>query len=430
MKHTFTAVLLVQVAVLAHADTFTAPHVRVEYVGLDEEHVEAIAGVVSAAWQVYVDDFAANLPGTVITDARCARQPTRLFTDGHDHIFLTLSSTQKLAPPAKSGVFNVYGLCHELGHMMMYRLLEDRDWMTTAAAEGWAHYAGSVVIDSVHAAKGDSLWCYPYDYSSDGTARLERQLAGIQPSEVERGAGAWRELERIIDHGGFARLFRAWQAADIDPTEPTDALLAAATGAFPAKAVALKTWWKDAAPLLVEPVKASTTKAVRVSSRLLTGQPLVLAFDDDASEGKRSIAGGGHARKFTAPGNDWYLRAVSLYGARYGRPRESSKFDIALCDAEMQRIALWKKPYTTFERGQLGWERIELPPTKVPREFYICFDFHPTATKGVYVAYDDSTSGNSLVATPGKPGAPLREGDWMIRVELDQLKTADALSGE
>jgi len=31
------------------------------------------------------------------------------------------------------------------------------------------------------------------------------------------------------------------------------------------------------------------------------------------------------------------------------------------------------------------------------------------------------------VGTPGKQGVPLREGDWMIRVELDQPKEADPL---
>jgi hypothetical protein len=390
-----------------------------------------IAQVVSAARQAYVDEFAADMPATVIVEVECGpSHSTRLYTDGRDHIFLSLSGARKLAPPPASGVFNLYGLCHELGHVMMYRLLEDRDWMTSAAAEGWAHYAGSVVVDAVYTAEGQSIWFEPYDYRSDGTMRLERQLAGERPSKVTQGAGLWRDLERVIGRRGFAKLFSAWQAAAIDPAKPEAALLATAVKSFPQREMALTTWWRKAAPLFVQPVSVSRTKAVRVSADRLTGEPLKLAHDDDTSEGKRSIAGGGHARKFTAPGESWYVSAVSVYGARYGRPRQTGTFDVALCDAEMQRIAIWKKPYMTFERGPSQWVRMEVEPTRVPREFYICLDFQPTATKGVYVAYDDSTRGNSLVARPGRPGSPFEPGDWMIRVELDQLEESDPLGGE
>jgi hypothetical protein len=428
MRAVSAVVVLVNIAVFAAADTVTRPHVRVEYSGIERNQAESIANVISTARQIYAEDFGADMPEMFAMEVEYgASHPTRLYTDGRDHIFLSLSSPKKLAPPAVSGVFNLYGFCHELGHVMMYRLLEERDWMTTAAAEGWAHYAGSVVADGIYAAKGESIWFEPYDYRADGTARLERQLAGERPSEVAQGAGLWRELERIIGRRGFAKLFRAWQAAGIDPAKPEEALLATAIKAFPQSEAALEAWWQKAAPLFVQPIRISRTEAEHVRADRLTGNPLELAYDDDASEGKRSIAGGGHARKFSAPGEDWYIRAVSVYGSRYGRPRESGKFDIALCDGEMQRIAVWKKPYMTFDRGPLRWVRMDVPPTRVPREFYICLDFQPTATKGVYVAYDDSTHGNSLVARPGQPGSPFEAGDWMIRIELDQLKEADAL---
>ncbi len=431
MRTVYTVVVLVSVAVLATAETVTGPHVRVDYSGINPRQARSIAEVISAARQVYVGEFAADMPATVIAEVECgSSHPTRLYTDGRDHIFLSLSSARKLAPPPASGVFNLYGFCHELGHVMMYRLLKERDWMTSAAAEGWAHYAGSVVVDAVYAAEGQSIWFEPYDYRADGTMRLERQLAAEHPSKVDRGAGLWRDLERIIGRRGFVKLFAAWQAAVIEPAKPEQALLATVVKSFPQREAALKTWWRKAAPLFAQPASVSRTKAVRVSTDRLTGKPLELAYDDDADEGKRSIAGGGHARRFTAPGESWYVSAVSVYGARYGRPRETGTFVVALCDAEMQRITIWKKPYMTFERGPLQWVRMEVEPTRVPREFYICLDFRPTATKGVYVAYDDSTRGNSLVAKPGRPGSPFEHGDWMIRVELDQLKESDPLGGD
>jgi hypothetical protein len=71
--------------------------------------------------------------------------------------------------------------------------------------------------------------------------------------------------------------------------------------------------------------------------------------------------------------------------------------------------------------------RIEVPPTLVPGAFNVCVVFRPTAQSGVFVSYDTSTQGDSRVATPGAAGDVLKQGDWMIRVELDRPKTADPL---
>lgn len=75
-----------------------------------------------------------------------------------------------------------------------------------------------------------------------------------------------------------------------------------------------------------------------------------------------------------------------------------------------------------------------MPPTRVPpgeEGSYVVLDFRPAATQGVYVSFDASTKGTddpgSLVATPGRKGNALPGGDWMIRVELDRPKAADAL---
>ena len=55
-----------------------------------------------------------------------------LFNDGDRSVFLTVRSAKDFRKPADSGVFLVYGLCHEIGHLAMYRAVRDRRWMTTA----------------------------------------------------------------------------------------------------------------------------------------------------------------------------------------------------------------------------------------------------------------------------------------------------------
>jgi hypothetical protein len=285
------------------------------------------------------------------------------------------------------------------------------------------------VVDRVYAAKGEKVWPEPYDYRADGTARLTKQLASASPDEVVCGAGRWQALEAVIGIKEFAKLFAAWQAADINPSKPAEKLEAALVAVRPEKADALKKGFADAAPLLVAARRESGFARVELPAAKIESKPLTLAGDDGSADGKRSIAGGGHARQFDAPaGGEWYLRAVSIHGARYGPAAPpADTFDVALCDAEMRPIAVWKQPYKLFERGQAKWVRIETPPTLVPAAFNVCVVFRPTARNGVFVSSDSSADGHSRVATPGEAGNPLKQADRMIRVELDRPKTADAL---
>ena len=81
--------------------------------------------------------WAFDMPETVIVRVTLApgRRP-RLYNDGRDRLFLTVGSTESLLQPSKSGTFHIYGLCHEVAHLAMYRLIRDHSWATTAAAEG------------------------------------------------------------------------------------------------------------------------------------------------------------------------------------------------------------------------------------------------------------------------------------------------------
>src|SRR5689334_1098007 len=104
------------------AKTAEAPHVRVTYDGIDANQADAIAQTLSAARDAYVRDFGFDMPETVVCTVTCrAGEPVRLYNDGSDRLFLSMPSKDKLAKPSVSGVSNLYGLCHELGHIAMYR---------------------------------------------------------------------------------------------------------------------------------------------------------------------------------------------------------------------------------------------------------------------------------------------------------------------
>jgi hypothetical protein len=392
---------------------------------VSHEYGEALAEALAAAREIYVQDFAFNMPETVTLTITCdPKSSVELYTNGQDSMFMSLSSPKQLAAPTKSGIFHLYGICHELGHIAMYRLLTNREWMSGDAAEGWAHYAGSVVLDRVYERKGPNFWPDPYDYRQDGTARLQNDLMSKSPSGTALAAAQWLKLDSIIGHAGFAQLFSVWQSTPFDFVNPSNDLLTALSGFSPEKKMTLKEWWGSAAPLFLQPVQVSLFKTREAAPSNLTGKPVTISLDDGIMDDMKSIAGGGYGRRFSTPSEgDWYITAVWLHGERYGDEAPPSiNFDIALCDADAKLIKIWKKPYSLFESGAMKWVRLEVPPTLVPKTFYACFNFNPTASNGVYVAYDTSTTGNSIKSRPGSPPIKLEKSDWMIRIELQAAK--------
>jgi RNA polymerase sigma factor (sigma-70 family) len=155
------------------------------------------------------------------------------------------------------------------------------------------------------------------------------------------------------------------------------------------------------------------------------GQARELALDDGTMKGKRSIAGGGHAVRFEAPGEGWTLTAVKVHGSRYGYPRPPQEdFKVFLCDEKFQPIAEFAFPYSKFERGEPKWVTLEVKPTQLPKTFILGVDFDPAQTKGVYVSHDKEGSGRSFVGLPKEEPRPFKQGDWLIRAKVAPGKTS------
>lgn len=149
-------------------------HALVRYAGIGEAQAEAIGTVVEATRQVAIERYGFDMPTTITIRVDCQQDnKVRLFNDGQDRLNLSLRSPDQLRPPGESGIFHLYGLCHEVGHLAMYRAIPRHGWLNSAGAEGWAHFIGSQMADGVYEVHGESAWCFPYDYREDGTARLE-----------------------------------------------------------------------------------------------------------------------------------------------------------------------------------------------------------------------------------------------------------------
>lgn len=416
-----------------HEQIYRGDHALVRYTGVEPAQAEAIATVVEAARQVAIDQYGFDMPNTItITVDSGPKNKVRLFNDGRDRLSLSLKSDEQLRPPLESGIFHVYGLSHEVGHLAMYRAIPQHSWLNSVGAEGWAHYSGSQIVDGVYEAESESAWCYPYDYRKDGSARLEAQLSSEHPGEIAQGAALWKELAEYIGPAQIAPLFKAWGAADIDPADPGSALRRVLLDLHDDEKIA--DWWNRAEPLLIRAQPRSGFAVRTAKPTDLMRKPSNLALDDGKPAGKRSIAGGGHAVTFDAPGPGWYLTQVRILGSRYGHPRPPAEdFSVWLCDEDGQVIREFKFPYKVFAKGNPRWIQLQTEPTETPPRFTICVGFNPTGTKGVFVhhdgeAGDDRDAGaSSRVGLPGQLGDPMSEGDWMIRVVIDQRKDADAL---
>lgn len=421
------AYLMFSSLVIAEEQIYRTDNAVVTYSDIEIKYIEALAQTSDVARAIAVRHCGFDMPQTIkITVRRDPKQRVRLFNDGDDRLYLTVRAAKDLSKPSESGVFHIYGICHEIGHLTMYRIIRDHSWLTSDGVEGWAHYLGSRIVDGVYTQKKEELWPDKYNYIADGTARLKKQLAKPNPSGLLKAVRLWIELADIVGDKGIVDVFKAWADADIDPADPGAAirksLLAVKTDPR------LGQWWNKAEPVLVFKRPKSGFAAQTAEPKDLAGQPMDLAYDDGRQSGKSSIAGGGHAVRFKIPGDSWYLTGIRIYGARYGYPAPPKEnFHIWLCDSDFKTIADFPQPYAKFKRGNPRWVSSTLKPTNVPSEFIVCIGFNPTGTKGVYVGYDESGTGNSFTGLAGREGRAFNKGDWLIRVRLDQLKTADAL---
>jgi hypothetical protein len=150
--------------------------------------------------------------------------------------------------------------------------------------------------------------------------------------------------------------------------------------------------------------------------------PVLLKYDDGNMESKSSSTGGGHAVLFKCPADgDWYLDQVQLFGARYGYDKAPGEnFFIYITDPKMEKVCKISKPYSTFVKGNEKWTTIKITPVKVPEEFYVCFVFNPTQTKGVFVGMDENVEeSHSKEAVPGDHINDMpKKADWMIRAHI------------
>lgn len=167
---------------------------------------------------------------------------------------------------------------------------------------------------------------------------------------------------------------------------------------------------------------ARTTAVLLLAALHAPAQTKILAHDDGKMAGRQSSAGTGHVIAFKAPKGRWWLGAVRIYGARYGRGYDpaDTTFTVSVCDAALRATTSTEAAYEEFRIGRFAWVDVPLTdPPQLAGEFRIVVAFDPTRTKGVYVGWAAAEQTHSSYGLPGGRTRPCPAGrEWMIRAVL------------
>jgi len=123
-------------------------------------------------------------------------------------------SLHDFLPPSQSGKKNIYGLCHEFGHLFMFNLINNRNnWMTKEHNEAWADLFGNYMLDLLYKKKGEEIWPESHNYlrSAGLKAMGERIVKRIHNSKTKRFETAslyWLKLNEIIGFKNFSNFFK------------------------------------------------------------------------------------------------------------------------------------------------------------------------------------------------------------------------------
>lgn len=125
--------------------------------------------------------------------------------------------------PEKSGYNNVYGLCHEMGHLCLnYNMKQAPYCLTVDGRESWAYYMGSLIVDSVHTNLGGTAWPDRHNYyettGMNSFRRVIKSKADIEQQGFIYCAEFWYELSQAIGISNMYMFFNTINVKDINIT--------------------------------------------------------------------------------------------------------------------------------------------------------------------------------------------------------------------
>lgn len=146
----------------------------------------------------------------------------RLYFDikNPNSIIWEFKSLYDFLSPRESGYNNIYGLCHEMGHVCMFSITPHKNnWMTRDYREGWADFFGNLMIDSIHKTLGPDFWPDPHNYLEfAGMQYFESRLESdttIQNASFNYSSSFWNNLSVQIGVENMSSFFRSVKSGKV-----------------------------------------------------------------------------------------------------------------------------------------------------------------------------------------------------------------------
>lgn len=192
-------------------DKIETEHFKVKYDIEAEKYVKASIKVLESAWNIATRN-GYKLPDKIRFNVRNTDRSVLYFDrKSLKEITLEYKNIDSFNSPNQGGKNNIYGLCHELGHLCMYNTTTNKNnWMSYNFRESWADFFGNFLIDSVHAELGTDFWPNSYDYlefsgSEYMAKRIEKNNSKI--ADFNKAGKFWIELNSIVGFKNMNRIF-------------------------------------------------------------------------------------------------------------------------------------------------------------------------------------------------------------------------------
>lgn len=180
-------VLSIIIDVKATTKTITTKDFIVEYEGGTENYAKASLKILEVV-KMNAVKMGFYFPQKVeFCIVKSNKNKLYVSADNPNRITYEIKSMNDLLSPEKSGYNNVYGLCHEMGHLCMFYILPRNTWMTKDCYEGWANYFGSLMIEHVYQNLGIKAWPDQHDYHK--SRGIQAFLKGIKTNKSKEYNG-------------------------------------------------------------------------------------------------------------------------------------------------------------------------------------------------------------------------------------------------
>ncbi len=203
--------ILISKFLYAQTDKFETEHFKVKYDSEVEEYAKASIKVLEIAWTIAIRNYY-SLPDKIKFTIKCSDRDVLYFDrKSLSGITLEYKTMDNFNSPKQGGKNNIYGLCHELGHLCMYNATTNKNnWMSYNFRESWADFWGNFVIDSVYAELGTDFWPNSYDYLEFSgmdymTKRINQNNSKI--ADFNNAGEFWIELNSMIGFKNMNQLF-------------------------------------------------------------------------------------------------------------------------------------------------------------------------------------------------------------------------------